>query len=127
MKPVVMSKHAFGRMRERFPHLRDLENRVHREIHAAIEAGRRSKNPPEFIVGTKQRNGTRFVWTECETRVYIVCEKRISGVPGLMVVTVLHRSDPVAIERAPFTKQPGKQTTAGRHAPRTSRAPKWKG
>ncbi len=129
MKPIVLSKHAFQRMRERFPDaVKELEQRVIREVHDAIDAGRRAKNPPSFLIGKKSVNGsTRFVWTECQSRVYVIAEKRVNGKPGLIVVTVLHSTDRQTVERIKLTGPPGKVARNGRHAARSIKAPNWKG
>lgn len=128
MKPIVLSKHAFVRMRERFPEaVSELEQRVIGEVREAIESGRRAKNPPAFLIGKKATQGTRFVWTACERRVYVVAEKRVNGRPGMIVVTVLHSTDEETVERRKLVGPPGKVAKNGKHAARSIKAPNWKG
>lgn len=125
---IVISRHAYTRLRERFPGLRDHDRTVTAEILEAIDAGRRSKRPPAFVKygGSQGKVSTRFVWTELEDKCYVIADKRVNGSPGIIVLTVLSPRDDVAAERQKYVKGPGKQTTKGPHAGALSRLPRLK-
>ncbi len=128
MKRVVISRHAYARLRERFPTLKDHDRIVTTEVLAAIEHGRRSKTPPSFIQYgvTRGKASTRYVWTENQSRCYVIAEKRVNGRPGIIVLTALSPRDDGLAERKQYVGPPGKQTTTGPHAPRLTRVPRLK-
>lgn len=124
MIPIVVSKHAMDRMRERFPAVRAPEKVVLREVSDAIEAGRRSTTRPVWASTFSRGKGhnARFVWNEDQSRCFVIVRKRIAGKgQGWLVVTTLSRGDPVMMERMVWAKGEPNQTRTGPHSPKSGR------
>lgn len=93
----IVTIHALERMEQRFPDLvagmsdQEIGELVHREVMAALDAGRQSKFAPlEFAPyiarrWVPQKKGASVAWTEDRKRGYALQESE----EGLLVTTVL--------------------------------------
>jgi hypothetical protein len=74
-RSVVVSRHALDRARLRFGSRVEWQE-IHADVVAALHASRISCRVPRFVAGTRSRwkahKGARFVWTEDETRLYVI-------------------------------------------------------
>lgn len=94
----IVTIHALERFHERFPDLaeprtdREQGELIHKEVMAALDAGRHAKVPPIELAchgaeRWEQRNpGAYIVWNEGKTRGYAVVEDEKEG---MLVLTVL--------------------------------------
>ena len=82
---VVVTRHATLRLRERFPDLADTDlaatSLIHREVLAALHAGRRAVTRPRWVNEESRpkaaRSGTsRYVWTVRLERCYVIVRRR---------------------------------------------------
>ena len=123
-QPVIVSKHACQRMRERFPEVGDIERNAAAEVRAALAAGRRSKTKPVWASTydrAKGENSTRFVWTEDQGRCYAIRPKLINGRRGILVLTVLPTGNPDTLDRMHLVRP---ARLAGKHSPKSLRRPR---